>query len=257
MKKLIYFLFPTVCLLSAASVNAQIEIDSSFRTAINNVFVNLDKSRIPYGILRDYAMEFTNLENFNGTTPLVDSNYVTGTVFWEVYNTLLTGRVNTSVIGLLRQDTLDNRWYNSRQAGRITLGGLYFNYSRFRDDAANNYITISNNQLFDKFIGGVWQNPYQSEQVFVISPSVSLYSGIGFTVLLPSSTWLTNNASVVSSLSIDLGDGAGYRTLTPDVPLTVSYSSAGNKEWTYRLNLVSGSFLYAHTRFTITGSGAQ
>jgi hypothetical protein len=42
---------------------------------------------VPNGLLLDYAMEFTNLSNFNGAI-LTDSNKVMTSEFWEVYNTI-------------------------------------------------------------------------------------------------------------------------------------------------------------------------
>jgi hypothetical protein len=61
----------TICLFLNSKTNAQYivngkEVDTSFNTSMNHIFGNLDKSKIPFGLLRDYAMEFTNLENFNG-----------------------------------------------------------------------------------------------------------------------------------------------------------------------------------------------
>ncbi|MEO6837650.1 MAG: hypothetical protein ABI185_04640 [Ginsengibacter sp.] len=51
------------------------ETDTAFFTQMNYIFANLDKSKVPYGILRDFGMEFTNIENYSGTPALVDSNY--------------------------------------------------------------------------------------------------------------------------------------------------------------------------------------
>ena len=106
--------------------------------------------------------------------------------FWDVYNTLLMSIIYNNASGFLRPDTIDNRWHNHRQAGQITLAGLYFNYSRFRDDAYPNYITITSNQLYDKYVSGVWQNPYVSQPSFALAPSVAEYKGKSFNLLLPS-----------------------------------------------------------------------
>ncbi|MEO6868076.1 MAG: T9SS type A sorting domain-containing protein [Ginsengibacter sp.] len=125
------------------------------------------------------------------------------------------------------------------------------NYSRFKDNAANNYITITNNQLYDKYVGGVWQNPYQSEQVFLLSPPVNFYQGKSLQVLLPSNLWFTNNAGGITSLQIDAGDGVGYRTLTQGVPITVNYADTGRKEWTYKLTISGGAILYSHSQIVI------
>ena len=68
-----------ISLLIVGRANAQEgggnpEVDTTFNTAMNHIFGTLDPSKIPFGLLRDYAMELTNLENFNGTA-LADSNY--------------------------------------------------------------------------------------------------------------------------------------------------------------------------------------
>lgn len=159
-------------------------------------------------------MEFTNVENYNGTAALADSNYADIDAFWDVYQTLLTSRVSTSASGFTNSAIVDSQWYAYRQPGQIVLSGLYFNYSRFKDNAANNYITITNNQLYDKYVGGVWQNPYQSEKAFLISPPVNFYQGQSLQILLPSNLWFTNNSSGITNIQLDAGDGVGYRTLT-------------------------------------------
>ncbi len=45
---------------------AQTETDPTFFTQMNYIFANVDKSKVPYDILRDFGMEFTNIENYNG-----------------------------------------------------------------------------------------------------------------------------------------------------------------------------------------------
>jgi hypothetical protein len=139
----LWILLTTALSFSSLSLVAQTETDTTFRTQMNYAFANLDKSKVPNGILRDYAMEFINLEYFNGTAPLADSNYAHAASFWQVYNTLISGRIHSSATGFLRGDTLDNRWYNSLQDGKVTLSGLYFLYSRFKDNAYPTYITIT------------------------------------------------------------------------------------------------------------------
>ncbi len=254
MKSLNRLLQGILLLCLSSSAFSQITTDTTFATQMNYAFAPLDKSRVPYGILRDYGMEFTDLNVFNGTASLVDSNDVDAAAFWDVYNSLLMSIIYSNASGFLRPDTLDNRWHNHRLPGQITLAGLYFNYSRFRDDAYPNYITITNNQLYDKFVNGVWQNPYVSQAAFVLAPSVTQYEGTSFSLFLPSDIWLTNSASSISSISVDVNDGNGYRTLTPGVPLSVNYADTGYKEWTYKLTLTNASNLYAHSSVHILPS---
>ncbi len=156
MKPLHLFISATLfSLLVSFSSKAQTEIDTTFATQMNAVFANVDKSKVPYGILRDYGMEFVNLENYNGTATLADSNYVDGGIFWDVYNTLVMSRIYSSASAFVHPDSLDAHWFSYRQPGRVTLAGLYFKYARFKDDAANNYITITNDLLYDKYVSSV------------------------------------------------------------------------------------------------------
>jgi hypothetical protein len=48
-------------MLSYYSV-AQQQINTEFKTKTLQVFQNLDKNRVPHGILLDFGMEFTNLD---------------------------------------------------------------------------------------------------------------------------------------------------------------------------------------------------
>lgn len=247
-KPLLLLLFS---LYSFFDVSAQTETDNSFSTQMNYVFAHADKSKVPYAILRDYAMEFTNLSQFNGSAALADSNLTDMGTLYDVYYTLLMGRIHSSATGFIKTDSISNRWKNARQPGRITLAGLFFQYARFKDNAAGNYITVSGGQLFDKYVEGVWQNPYQPEKAFVISPSVTQYDSLSFSVLLPANLWLTNSSAIISNININVNDGAGYRTLTPGAPLNVSYTTTGSKEWIYRLKLTNGTYLYAHSKVWI------
>jgi hypothetical protein len=226
----------------------QAESNLGFRTQMNFIFAHLDKNKVPTGILLDYAMEFTDIEHFNGRAPLTDSNYANGNSFWQVYNTLLSSRISSSETLLVSGDSLDNSWYKKRSEGLITLCGLHITYAKFKDNAAPKYISIRNNQLYDKYVDKAWQNPYQTAQVFLVSPPVNAYSGLSFQVVLPSDLWIANDAATIS---IDLGDGLGFRELTPGTPLSVRYESGGLKEWTYQLQLNNCGQLYAHSLFSV------
>lgn len=239
------------CLLLNFFVHAQDEVDTSFNNRMNYVFGQLEKNRVPYGLLRDYAFEFTNLNVFNGAG-LVDSNHVDYTTLGDIYNTLITSRIHANASGLVSPAIWDSLWYTQRQNGIVTLSGLFFNYARFRDDAVSSgRLTISNQKFVDRYVNGAWQNPYQSEQVFAIAPSVDMYQGKNFQVKLPSNLWFTNSATTVSNINIDLSDGQGYRTLMPGQLLSVSYADTGRKEWKFRLSLTNGAYLYAHTSVLI------
>ncbi len=135
-----------------------ISISTDYATQINATFANLDKTRIPHKLLVDYAMEFTELSGYNGT--LTPQNTLHRGHYTAIYNTLLMSRVNTTVPRLINPDLFRNNWDNLRVANKIVLSGLYYKYNEFKPNAPNNTITITNGKLYDKFVGGVWQNPY-------------------------------------------------------------------------------------------------
>lgn len=238
-------------LLLQVSLNAQTDINTSFADRMNYIFQPLEKNRVPNGLLLDYAMEFTNLSNFNGLA-LTDSNYVMSSEFWEIYNTLYLSRIHANGFTIQSPSKIDSVWFHQREYGKIVLSGLFYNYARFRDDAVqNNLITIQNEQTIDRYVAGVWQNPYQNEKIFAVSPSLEFYEGKNFEVILPVNLWQTNAASEVNTIQIDFGDGDGYRAITLGQPLSLNYADTGTKVWTYRLQLLSGQYLYSHSQVKI------
>jgi len=235
------------CLLQFNVLSAQNEVDTTFNTRINYVFGRLEKNRVPYGFLRDYAFEFTNLIAFDGVS-LIDSNYVDYTTLGDIYNTLITSRIHTSAAGLISPAVWDSLWFSQRQNGIITLSGAFFNYARFADDAVSGgRLTISNDQFVDSYVNGAWQNPYTTRKLLAIAPSTDYYEGKNLKVILPSNLWFTNSASSVSSINVDFNDGLGYRPITMGQALNVNYSGTGRKEWRFRLLLTNGTYLYSHT----------
>ncbi len=237
-----------LCLFSTCFLQAQ-TVSTAYATQINSTFANLDKTKIPHKLLVDYAMEFEELSAYNGT--LTNENLVNVGNFTGIYNTLLMARVQSNVAGLLNPTTFKTNWNNLRQANKIVLSGLYYKYNEFKPDAPNNTITITNGKLFDKYVNGVWQNPYNEKQVFAIASPIAKYNSLTMQVQLPSSLWYTNQSSSVQSIAIDFNDGLGYQPSTFGQIKTVTYATAGLKEWKYKLTLTNGQILYSHSKIFI------
>ena len=238
-----------LCVLTLSAL-AQDEINTEFINRINYVFSPVEKNRVPNGLLLDYAMEFADVKSYNGV--LTDSNKVNAGLLRDIYTTIAMSAIHSNAGGLYSPDSVDSIWQLQRQPDIITLSGLYYNYSRLRDDAVNaGLITVSNDQLYDRYVNGVWQNPYQTETVFAMSPPLHAYSGKSFQVILPSNLWLTNNAPSISSIAVDFNDGAGYRTITIGQAINISYADTGRKTWTFRLTLTNNTNLYSHTEMQI------
>ena len=229
---------------------AQKEINTEFATKMNLAFQPLEKNRVPFGLLKDQAFEFTELAAYNGV--VTDTNYVTPVTIKQIYNTLLSARIHDNASQFIQPDVYEQRWQANRTQGVITLSGLLFNYAQFKTDAVTSgKLQVINNQFVDKYIGGTWQNPYDTKQTFAIAPSVRKYKGYTFSIKIPSNLWLTNVTETIQSIQIDANDGLGYRTTTFGQNLSVAYNSSGLKHWYYKVTLSNGQILYSHSKIII------
>lgn len=248
---LFFFRGMFLCMLFFAfSINAQ-TVSTAYATQINSTFANLDKTKVPQKLLIDYAMEFAELSAYNGT--LTTDNILHRGHYTAIYNTLLMSRVQSTVTGLVNPTTFRTNWDNLRQPNKIVLSGLYYKYNQFKTDASPNYLTITNNKFYDKYVNGVWQNPYDEKQVFAMASPILKYNDLTAQVELPASLWYTNQSSSVQSIAIDFGDGLGYQTITMGQLKTVTYSQSGLYEWKYKLTLTTNQILYSHSKIEIEG----
>lgn len=232
------------------TVKAQNETHTAFSTQMNTIFSSLEKNRVPHGLLQDFAFDFAELSNYNGV--LTDTNMISRDILRDIYSTIVMSAIHNNAGVLKSPDEIDSLWQIQRQPGIITLGGVYFNYSRFKDNALTaNLLTLTANKFYDKYVSGVWQNPYQSEKVFAMSPPLHRYKGKSFKVVMPANLWLTNNSSGISNIAVNFGDGAGYRTITPGQQMNVLYADTGKKVWTFRLKLTNNTYLYSHTEMSV------
>jgi hypothetical protein len=240
----IYFL-----LFSIVSM-AQQEVNTEFAAKMDLAFQALEKNRVPHGLLKDYAFEFTELSAYNGV--VTDTNYVTPVCIKQIYNTLLMARIHANASQFITPQEYEQRWQANRSVGVITLSGLLYNYSQFKTDAVTSgKLQVINNQFKDKYVGTAWQNPYDTKQTFAIAPSVRSYKGYNLSIKIPQNLWLTNITQTVQSIQIDANDGLGYRTITFGQNLSVAYTTSGMKHWYYKVTLSNGQIVYSHSKISI------
>lgn len=137
-------LFLCVTLILCATLQAQ-TVSNDFKNTINDAFAGVDLNRVPHHLLTDYAMEFVDLKSYDGI--LTDNNYVHKGVYTAGYNTLLMARTQANVDGLIHPGQFHTNWETARQPYTIALSGFYYKYSRLRENAHPNSITVSNNKL--------------------------------------------------------------------------------------------------------------
>lgn len=164
-----------LCLLLINLSQAQ-TTNTTYKTQTNATFAGLDKTKIPNKLLINQAMEFAELTDYSGA--LSTTNWTTKGKLTDIYNTLLMSRVQTSVPGLASPINFKNNWDNLREPNKIVLSGLYYKYSKFRPDCYPNYLVNNTGVITDKYVGGVWQNPYIDQQVFAIAAPIIIYKSL-------------------------------------------------------------------------------
>lgn len=243
-----FYTFFIVCFLTNP-LFAQQTNNTEFKTKTLQVYQNLDKTRVPHGILLDFGMEFTNLQAFNGI--LTDSSYTNSQRLSDIYKTLLMCRVRQVNTGFITPEEYSTRWYLQRTTGVIILSGQYFKYNRFADSAYPSKLNYVNNQFSDKFVNGVWQNPYEEKSLFAIAPPVQSYKGLQFKVKLPANLFLSNYPATVQNIQIDFSDGLGFRVAAFNQLLNVNYSLPNTYIWKYKITLTNGQTLLSHSIMVI------
>ncbi|TXD80789.1 hypothetical protein ESY86_19960 [Subsaximicrobium wynnwilliamsii] len=129
----------------------------------------------------------------------------------------------------------------------IVLNGLFFNYSKININAlSNNKISVVN----DKYINGIWQNPYDNKLSFAIVSPVFAISKSNVEVKLPTTLWHSNTA--ITDIAIDFGNNTGYKNLSNGNLASTNYTNIGTYTWTYRVRLSNGQYKYCRQKVKVT-----
>lgn len=196
-------------------------INTSLAADINAKFAPLEKNRIPHNILLDYGFDLIDVTQFDGV--LRTNNYIDVERYNLIYNSIVSSTTQLNVSGgappkqelnewkVLQKQQNDIAKFNNKAA--VVINGLFFNYSKINANAlSNNKILVVNDKYDDKYINGVWQNPYDSKQAFAITSSVIMLNKSTVDVVLPPTLWHTNAS--VTEIAIDFGNGTGYKNIT-------------------------------------------
>ncbi len=243
----------SLCFITAMSfTSAQTETNTSFADQMNTVFSTIDKTKVPHGILLDYGMDFTNVNAYNGT--LTDSTYSNMIRLKQIYNTLLSSRIQDITTGFVTPQLFNTQLANNRNANFIAITGLFFKYAQLDTNAiTNNKITYTNGKLYDKYVNGIWQNPYVDKKTFAMTPAIKFYKGLNLTIKMPSAIFYSNYTSQIQSIQIDFGNGQGYVSVPFNQNIAVTYTTIGTKTWKYKLTLTNNTVMYNQSLIKIEG----
>ena len=239
----IHIILITFCLAFSVS-HAQTIIDNEIvRNSLDNMFDDLDKSKVPTGYLLDYAMDLVEFDRYNGME-LTDSNFVTIPILQEILLSIKSASVGPSPYNDVNQIIHD--FEHSTANNTINIAYVLYKYNFIKEDALEkNLISFSNGKVSDVYINGVWQNPYDESYICGFSPSSNICK-LGSISFVFSETFSFDNISY-SSLCFDAGDGAGYRPISPTQTITVDYTTPGRKELKFYIETIDGIVLESHS----------
>lgn len=226
------------------------EINTDFQKERASLFSKLEVERIPHGILLDYGFDFTSMEFYEGGKELQEKFFSSKEDVRAVYKTMLSSTIGKLPAEFIHPDSLFSRWDYLRNAQQVVLSGSFTRYSRFVEEVSiKDKIDVKDNVILDRYVKGIWQNPYLESQSFVLAPPINSYKGKKLTVTVPRELFITNETDTIR-LAIDFNDGNNYQNVAWNRPINVEYGTEGDKIWRYRLTTSSGVY-YAQSKMKI------
>ncbi len=251
MKRLI--LFFVLCFSGTAVISAQnIEENAAVREVLDKMLEHLDKTKVPTGLLLDYAFDLVDFDRYDGSA-LTDSNYVERTTFECLLRSIRSSAVGTKPFGDVGS-IMDEMSRNN--GNTLNVGLLLFKYNYIREDALdNNLIRYENDKVYDSYgPDGKWRNPYAEKYVIGFS-SYNFASFSSVTSFSFPSDFIFSNTGIVK-MEFDPGDGSGYRRISAGSTVSASYQE-GAAELKMRVTLEDGEVLTCHSRLICDPEGIK
>lgn len=254
MKKYKLYTLILAVIFSVTNIHAQTLYDnySEVRSYLNSMFQQLNKNRVPTGLLLDYGIDLVDMEDYDGTI-LADSTYVNVDIYRDILKTLISSDVktnyNSSYNGVKAKiDALDNVAVD----GSIKLSVAFYQYNVIKPNAIKDNLIVydaANNKVRDAFDENGWINPYDTKILFAFVAGAQKCESFSVQYTLPSDYFFTNSAFV--NMEFDAGDGLGYRPCLKNSTISVNYTTEGIKTLKFRIRTLQGQYLESQTYINI------
>lgn len=136
-------------------------------------------------------------------------------------------------------DTLRKMLNADAISNMIPIVILNYNYNVLKEYAVDsNLVYLSNEQLFDNT--SRTENPYNEKQIFMALPGLQSELDSVVTFYIDDKFIYSNTSDSITSIEIDFGDGAGYRTLSVHDTIEINYPDYALK--TIKIKVYYGEF---------------
>ncbi|AFM03425.1 hypothetical protein Fleli_0976 [Bernardetia litoralis DSM 6794] len=178
---------------------AQSNVSTDYANQINTAFAGINLNAVPHGLLKDYAMEFVELNDYDGQ--LTKENILQRGSYVAVYNTLLMSRTRTDVPDLVKPEQFEAQWEKYRFPHHTAISGVFYKYSQLNN--ASNF-RVENGVISPRQAeSNAFAPPslYQTKEVFAMAAPVMVYKNLTLTVKLPRSMFFTNQFDNIKGLN--------------------------------------------------------
>lgn len=216
---------------------------------VDSILGNLDFTEVTSQVLYNKGFDMWNWAYYDGTMPSDSAAHSAGqwgwmqvqavTSFLDSYDPLPDPSVYSDLmIGLTDEDP-------------IPIATLWLDYHRIREDAVDEglmYIDPVDSTLHDIFPRP--ESPYIRDTTFM-GTTLLQNIRVGTRQLVFMDTLQMGNIGLSYTISLNLNDGAGWRSITPGTPISVTFDSLGTKYFTIRFTDSSSREWFARTRVEI------
>lgn len=228
-----------ICSFWVSSLYGQnIAQENEMRKSLDFMFEHLDRSSVPTGLLRDYAVEYEDLDLFTGKVPLNDNNIGTLIRFGNLLKTISSSAVKEDPVRKI--ETSIRKKKEQSKSGELNIGIMLFEYARIKANAlTDGLIRYENGKVYNI---RKEESPYQLEYAFAgccLQSSVR-QSKVIFSI--PSYLFLSN----CDIRDVEIDYGTGFMNIQPDRSVNATLKSGINKV-NIRVTLRNGKKLNAHT----------
>lgn len=240
MKKILLFMFAIVVTFISYAQNIQLE-DSALltRERWRDSIFRMDKSVIPTGFLYDYSMFGFESSKWDGTGNDDDTAKEEGQVF-GLHNILWHSKVNSNAVIDVTDSLFKKAFFDNRNNNTVPLLFIYRQYNRIRQSSlSEGLFSIAADSVGILDVAGRTNSPYDTYELFAFSPfknKITQFNAIAFT--LPDELFYMQG---FTSVEVDFGDGAGFRTLSKGSSVNIYYATEGLKYLTARITTSNGT----------------
>jgi hypothetical protein len=207
------------------------------------VFDNLDRTRITTGILYDRVIPFSNITDYDGSRT---SRPISLKGWKQVYFEMYRASLDTPA--------WPDLWAFLEQADQTTAGGVVpvafidLEYTRIRPDALEGGSLVMEAGRLREVSG----NPYIEGRVFAAT-TLKDYTHRGNLVTFAlDPTWYVSNSGILPDrLEMDFDDGVGFRNIQFGGSYRISYPVTGLKRVRVRAHAGDGTILHAAFNFKV------